>query len=655
MRGCLPTEAGAGAVGAGGVSAGAPSPTSSVSDTLLQSDELAKGGGMKTDRDLERQLASIDRRGYPAYKSLRGTYDFGDFELDIAHVQGDPFAAPSQLAVYVPGDVSGLPACCRDAAHRRTATEDLLVRRFSKEAAQASFKVGGSGKSGFIGTSNPGPEILARSACEIAPDGAVMLRFEAGLPAHGRTIDARAAARMLLDLIPVCVERALMLDDAGRRAAQKAAELADDQRAVRSAMRERGLVAFVADGSVLPRSSGVSAKPLAGARSFSSPESMRVTLELPHRGRVRGMGIRRGITLIVGGGYHGKSTLLKALQEGVYDHIAGDGRELVATDETAMKLRAEDGRVVHAVDISPFINNLPDGRDTRSFSTEDASGSTSQAASTVEALEAGARTLLIDEDTSATNFMVRDALMEAVVAAEHEPITPFVERVRALWERHGVSCVLVMGSSGAFFPVADAVIQMDAYEANDITERVRAVLADARLAGTYPEAPGLGVSAGKASEAGEAGETSASSSSDQDVPASRPLELGGRLERRSTGRSGRRGRARGGDGAGTARHEHLKVRGRGRDGFSVGSYDADLRLVEQLVDAEQSAALAQMARVVLEHGLLDGMRALRDVVDEAFRVLDEQGWEALSPYGDAACGLARPRPCELFAALNRLR
>lgn len=610
---------------------------------------------MKTDRDLERQLASIDRRGYPAYKGLRGTYDFGDFELDIAHVQGDPFAAPSQLAVYVPGDVSGLPACCRDAAHRRTATEDLLVRRFSKEAARASFKVGGSGKSGFIGTSNPGPEILARSACEIAPDGAVMLRFEAGLPAHGRTIDARAAARMMLDLIPVCVERALMLDDVGRRAAQKAAELADDQRAVRSAMRKRGLVAFVADGSVLPRSSGVSAKPLAGARPFTSPESMRVTLELPHRGRVHGMGIRRGITLIVGGGYHGKSTLLKALQEGVYDHIAGDGRELVATDETAMKLRAEDGRVVHAVDISPFINNLPDGRDTRSFSTEDASGSTSQAASTVEALEAGARTLLIDEDTSATNFMVRDALMEAVVAAEHEPITPFVERVRALWERHGVSCVLVMGSSGAFFPVADSVIQMDAYEANDITERVRAVLADARLAGTYPEASGLGVSAGKASEAGEAGKASTSSSSVQDALVSRPLELGGRLERRSTGRPGRRGRAGGGDGAGTARREHLKVRGRGRDGFSVGSFEADLRLVEQLVDAEQSAALAQMVRMVLEHGLLDGTRALRGVVDEAFRVLDEQGWEALSPYGDTACGLARPRPCELFAALNRLR
>ena len=200
--------------------------------------------------------------------------------------------------------------------------------------------------------------------------------------------------------------------------------------------------------------------------------------------------------------------------------------------------------------------------------------------------------------------------------------------------------------------MADSVIQMDAYEANDITERVRAVLADARLAGTYPEVSGLGVSAGEASEAGEA---SASSSSVQDTLVSRSLELGGKLERRSTGRPGRRGRSRGGDGAGTARHEHLKVRGHGRDGFSVGSFEADLRLVEQLVDAEQSAALAQMVRMVLEHGLLDSTRALRGVVDEAFRVLDEQGWEALSPYGDTACGLARPRPCELFAALNRLR
>ena len=101
------------------------------------------------------------------------------------------------------------------------------------------------------------------------------------------------------------------------------------------------------------------------------------------------MGIRKGITLIVGGGYHGKSTLLKALEAGVYNHIAGDGREFVITDDTAFKLRAEDGRSITGVDISPFIKNLPNKKDTVHFSTEDASGSTSQAANLMEALESG--------------------------------------------------------------------------------------------------------------------------------------------------------------------------------------------------------------------------------------------------------------------------
>lgn len=633
---------------------------------------------MKTDQDLERQLAAIDRRGYPAYKGLRGAYDFGDFELSIDHVQGDPFAAPSQLAVYVPGEVTGLPACCCDAAHRRVAAEDLLVRRFAAEAARLSRRVGGSGKSGVLATSAPGPEVLPRSACEVDAEGGAVLRFEAGLPAHGRTIDGRAAARLLLDLVPECVERALMLDDAGRQAARDAADLADDQRAVRAALQEQGLVAFVADGAVLPRASGVSAKPLVDARLFTSPESMRVTLDLPHRGRVSGMGIRRGITLIVGGGYHGKSTLLKALQEGVYDHVAGDGRELVITDATAVKLRAEDGRAVHAVDIAPFISNLPDGRDTSSFSTQDASGSTSQAASTVEALEAGARVLLIDEDTSATNFMVRDRLMEAVVAADHEPITPFVERVRGLWEQRGVSCVLVVGSSGAFFPVADAVVQMDAYEAHDITARVRAILSDQHLSNlgtcsklyfceSVERRPRLVARSGRGAVGRERGESSRGGSDRDHGMSGRGRGGSGDwahgegdcsyAENRRGSRSGRKSRdGRGNRGArGEREGERFKVRTRGREGFTVGRTDDDLRFVEQLVDAEQVAALAQMVRLVLERGLLDGSRTLPEVVDLVYRELDERGWSALAPHGDASCGMALPRRQELFAALNRLR
>lgn len=635
---------------------------------------------MQTSDDLRRRLAAIDRRNYPAYKELRGVYDFGDFELSIDHVQGDPFAAPSELSVFVPMEVFGLPLELMDVPHRRIAVEDLLVRRFAREAARVSRVVGGSGKSGLIATSSPGPEVLARSACDLYEDGAV-LRFVAGFPAHGRTTDARSLARMLLELVPRCVERALMVRGsratgagaavraeaargmrAGRgagsedsaaawegdllHAARAAADLTDDQAAVRAELDRRGLVAFVADGAVLPRASGVSARPLVGATPFRSPASLRVTLDLPHRGPTAGMGIPRGVTLIVGGGYHGKSTLLKALQEGIYNHAAGDGRELVITDATAVKLRAEDGRAVHDVDIAPFISNLPDGRDTRSFSTEDASGSTSQAAGTVEALEAGARVLLIDEDASATNFMVRDELMEAVVAAEHEPITPFVERVRGLWERHGVSTVLVVGSSGAFFSVADTVLQMDRYESSDVTERVREVCRERGIR-TVPD------------ERGAAQSETRADTVPVDALGERPSR---RLVLRAgvTGGSGSRGGGRDGSRAGTrsggnAGRDRLMVRVRGRDGFSVGNGSADLRLVEQLVDVEQTAVLAQLARLVLERRLLDGSRSLAEMVDGLFDELDRDGWEALAGGRAVACGLALPRRQEFFACLNRWR
>ena len=576
---------------------------------------------MRTDRDLLGELRAIDRRGYPAYKSLRGGYDFDDYILYIDHVQGDPFAAPSSLSLFVPAEVTSYPAGMLDEPHRRTALEDLLVRRFARELSRSSFKVGGSGKSGLLATASPGPEVYARSACEVGEDG-LTLRFQAGFPAHGRTVDARALETMLFDLVPACAERALLFDDASLCSAQAAIDLADDRHAVRGELERRGLVAFVADGSVLPRASGVSSRPLEGATPFVSPDELAVTLELPHRGAVRGMAVRRGITLVVGGGYHGKSTLLQALQEGVYDHVAGDGRELVITDATAVKLRAEDGRAVRSVDISPFISNLPDGRDTRAFSTLDASGSTSQAAGTVEAVQAGARALLIDEDTSATNFMVRDALMEEVVAAESEPITPFVERVRDLWEHDGVSSVIVVGSSGQFFPIADAVVQMDRYEARDITDRVRAVC---RVHGLR-------------AHGGEGGPVVA--------PDARRLSLRAEASHAGCAR-GRGGSGRAGD--------RIKVRPHGRDGFSVADGSVDLRLVEQLVDAEQVSALAQMMRLVLTDRMLDGSRTLAQAVSRVYADLRERGWGALSEHGEPSCGMALPRPQELFACINRWR
>lgn len=596
---------------------------------------------MRSDRDLQRELERIDRRGYPAYKDVCGQYDFGDFVLSIDHVQGDPFASPSSMSVRVPNEVLHIPAGLWDEAHRRTALEDVLLRRFSRALAACSMRAGGSGKSGVLATTRPGQEVLARSACEVR-GGAVTLRFEAGLPAHGRTVDGRAAAKMLLDFVPECVERTLFVDDGLLDQAWAAVELADDQRAAREQMEASDLVAFVANGSILPRESGVSQRPLKSALAFEAPAEQRVVLDLPHRGKVAGMGIKRGVTLIVGGGYHGKSTLLRALQDGVYNHVAGDGRELVLTDSSAVKLRAEDGRAVSGVDISLFIRDLPDGRDTSRFSTVDASGSTSQAAATVEAWEAGARALLIDEDTSATNFMVRDALMEAVVAREFEPITPFVERVRDLWERAGVSSIIVAGSSGAYFSVADAVLQMDRYRVHDITAHARAVCMELEAPAT-PRAAGFALPAGNR-EIAVAPVAPGTDSARGD--------RGGHDDRGGRGARG----GYGGRGAGRGpKPDRIKVRTSGCEELQVGRGSADVRLVEQLVDPCQARALAQLVRMGAQAGILVQGKPVAKAVDELMALLDREGWCALAERDYVACGLALPRPQELAAVLNRWR
>ncbi len=437
---------------------------------------------MKHASDLRKQLLSIHRKSYPAYKSLKGLYEFGDYTLSIDHVQGDPFASPSHVTIQIPFSVHRFPKDLYQTPETKTAFEDHLLRRFASQIHKFSFQAKGSGKSGLLSVSGCGQEILSRTACEIRTpgDGVLIFRFHVGFPANGRTINATELEKILFDFLPSCVEHSCLYRTCDKKKLTETFELAEDQTFIRQELSRLDLAAFVADGSVLPRQSGVSDLPMKDSVVFSSPDSLRVTLTLPHKGKLSGMGIPRGITLIVGGGYHGKSTLLKALETGVYPHIAGDGREYVITDATAVKLRSEDGRVVKNVDISLFINDLPNKRDTTTFSTLDASGSTSQAAGTVESMEANSRLFLIDEDTSATNFMVRDTFMQQVISREKEPITPFLERAGDLYEKAGISTILVAGSSGAFFHIADTVIQMDCYHPVDITSKVKELCRDYR-------------------------------------------------------------------------------------------------------------------------------------------------------------------------------
>lgn len=578
---------------------------------------------MKNSEELRQQLRSINRKSYPAYKGLKGLYHFGNYILSIDHVQGDPFASPSHVSIQISHRDAGFPVEYYKDTLTGTTLCDYLTRQFEKQVSQYSFRAKGSGKSGLLTVSHCGQEILSRTACEITEKG-ITARFFVGFPANGRTINATELEKILFDFLPVCIQKSFFYSSLNAKELQNYIELAEDQEFIRQTLPAKNLCAFIADGSILPRESGISSRPMKASVPFISPDSLRISINLPHKGKITGMGIPKGITLIVGGGYHGKSTLLNALELGVYNHIPGDGREYVITDATAVKLRSEDGRFIKDVDISMFINDLPNKKDTRCFSTLDASGSTSQAAGIVESMEAGSHLFLLDEDTSATNFMVRDAFMQQVIQREKEPITPFLERAEDLYKKAGISTILVAGSSGAFFHIADTIIQMDNYVPKDITASVK------KLCSQYP-LPAVSVT-------------------DFQLPhshriMSRPAESSKRLIHNSRGNH---------SDSGAAKPERLKTRISGTNGFSLGRQEIDLRYTEQLIDAEQTAALGLLLKYAVEH-LADGRRTLPEIVQFLWKNLSLHGLSFFTENQKISCGYATPRIQEIYACLNRYR
>ncbi|MCD8509351.1 MAG: ABC-ATPase domain-containing protein [Bacillus sp. (in: Bacteria)] len=321
---------------------------------------------------------------------------------------------------------------------------------------------------------SPGQAMLERTSVNINTSG-IEFRIMVGLPARGRTILGKQCMELLCSLLPAVLKDTIRNYD--RNNLKQLINLADEQTEIRKYLKTNQLIAFIGNGSILPRRSGVSQLPLHGKQvvPFLSPTAFEICIPLSNGKKLKGMGISKGITLIVGGGYHGKSTLLQGLERGVYNHELGDGREYVIVDSTAVKIRAEDGRAVNDVNISAFINQLPFEKRTEKFSSDDASGSTSQAANIIEALEMEAKVLFIDEDTSATNFMIRDSRMQKLVNKDQEPITPFIDRVKQLHEEKDVSTVLVIGGSGDYFDVADNVILMNNYQPFDKTEEAKRI------------------------------------------------------------------------------------------------------------------------------------------------------------------------------------
>lgn len=536
-------------------------------------------------------LKKIEKQNYRAYQQIKGQYDFTDFTLFIDHVQGDPYASASRFRATRAWSLTGLEWLKDESPAFQRAARDFIARSFEQFAKQENT----------VSIALNGQTVLDSTAVLFTEEG-IELRFRVNLPAEGRSVLGKKANNILTFHLPKFIRRATLERELDKEAMVKHCQVVEDQSALREQLEAHNLVAFVANGSVLPRIAGNCDLPMKEAVEFTAPESLQVTLHAPNKGYITGLGIPKGITLIVGGGFHGKSTLLNAIERSIYDHIPGDGREYIVTDQKAMKIRAEDGRCVHHLNLSNYINHLPMGKDTADFSTQDASGSTSQAAWLQESIEAGATSLLIDEDTSATNFMIRDERMQALVAKGDEPITPLVDRIGQLRDELDISTIIVMGGSGDYLDVANTVIQMHDYQAVDVTEKAKQVIAQ------HP--------------------TQRHNESEESLQTFRPRALN-RVALMNILTDGK-----------------FRVSAKGKDSLRFGKEFIDLSSLEQIESADEVNAIGWLWFQLAQ---LPGW--CNNPAKEIEEMLSGEWHASLPKQGD----LAKPRTLDVMAALNRMR
>ncbi|CDR96743.1 Predicted ATPase of the ABC class, putative [Babesia bigemina] len=574
-------------------------------------------------------LKGKDGGPYGSYKNLQGQWSVMENTVTVIfdRIQSDPFAPPSNIRIRLPSAVHRFPSDVISPRLRNVAACDAIARRVCVELKRLDEAENGRFRRTGFEMTKPRQYVLPRKSV-VLTDEHLEIRMYVHMPGNGRRVNGYQAAHMFADVLPALVRDALHFGAYDSKRFYDHIKSVEDQEYLRAQLSELGLVAFVADGSILPRESGISDKPMTAdaVLPFKSPDSLQVAVTLPNRGRVVGMGLKRGVTLVVGGGYHGKTTLLEALQVGCYNKVPGDGREFVVTSPNAVKVRAEDGRSVSGVDISTFIGTLPNGKDCRVFSTPDASGSTSQAAAIMESVEMGADLLLLDEDISAANFMYRDNLMDALVCKGSEPITTFLLLVQAFYKKLGVSTIMVSGSCGLFMDQADTVIQMNQYTCQDQTQAARDVASRYKVDLREPIAAAV--------SGNDIFETS---------------QLNGRVVSPHT-----------------FKREQQKVRQHGMGSIQYGTENIDLGLLEQLVEPGQTSTITNII-IHLENMFRENrsavhnktLRELLELLYSKWSTSKAVGYNGLDdvngfrPFPAGDCSM--PRIFEVAAALNRMR
>jgi predicted ABC-class ATPase len=553
---------------------------------------------------LRDKLLTLDGKPYAAYKTLEGAYRFERFVLFIDEVPVDPIGTPVPIRIRVDQAEAQVPRALWSTPVRRAALEDFIGRRWHEAARRV-----GRTRSGRVGIfiEPGGQEILSRTTCRVAEDS-VDVRSSAVLPAEGRKASGRQAQALWLEDLGQVVDAALVFPPHVAEATRHV-DVAEDYSMLRALLAERGLVAFVADGAVLPRDPDSDRPALAHLVTFQAPPELAVTLETPHRGPITGLGIPRGVTVILGGAFSGRSTLLRAIASAVYPHVPGDGREHCATAPDAVWIRADAGRRVEGVNLTPFISALPGGDDPTRFHSIAAPPLLAEVASIAEALEAGTSLLLFDEDSVAPRLLARDPLWRHLRPDAREAVTPLADLLRPLYAESGVSTIIAGGAGSSLPGIADTVIGMESFRPSVLTGAARDLAAQ--------------------------------------WPAVRVAEV--------RGFGGTHHRVPLSDSVAFLRGRRLRADAAGPGSLTLARETLDLRALAHLADAAQARGAGAALALAAERGYVDGTRTIREIISVLEADIASGGLDVLSPRDYPVGDYALPRRQEVAAVLNRLR
>ncbi|MDO5851620.1 MAG: ABC-ATPase domain-containing protein [Methanobacteriaceae archaeon] len=555
-----------------------------------------KDNKMKTKVQLEKILNQINKKGYKAYQQLKNTYQYPTYLLHLDHIQKDPYARPTKAHITIKQEIHQIPKEYYNTIPRKIALETIITQRFHQETLKHKYNFKSK-----ITISHNNQEILLRNNININKE-TLTIYFNIGLPANGRRINGIEAQKLLNNILPDIIKNTCNYKKYDEKQLQKIITTNEDAEYIRNNLKQKKIVSFIADNSILPRKTGNNNKPLKTAKPFKTPETLKITYNTPNNNKITGMGIPEGITIIIGGGYHGKTTLLESIQNGVYNHIYQDGREYTITDNTATKIKAENGRNIEKVNINSFISNTPNNINTRQFTTNNASGSTSQATNLIEAIETGSKLLLIDEDTSATNFMIQDPLMQEIITTQKEPITPLTDQIENL-KKQKISLIIVTGGTSQYLQYADTIIQMDNYEAIDITKKVRKILEDTPQKYSKSE---------------------------------KKLEYTIRKPRKGCLNS-YKGRKK------VTKSKELNT-------ILFGTEIVDIRDIEQLVDFDQALTISIILDYITK--CIDSKTSIKDIVNKVDQDIQNKGFNILSKTNH---NLVYVRPVDIASVINRIR